>query len=488
MKDIFLNYLEVSVTTGMIICLLLLLTAFLNKRYTAKWKYWIWLLLAVRLLIPVNLSVVDAPVIINFITEEQRIQDAVVIDTTSKNVSEEQLLPLYWKPIQVSPIQHEINSNIFPWKQSVSVLEIFYILWFAGIVVFLFYHGIRNYLYRRNVLLGARECENKKWSELPGKAEIPIPFLVSSNVQSPMIIGLFMPILVLPEKEYTAQELQFILQHEMIHYHRKDLWYKLLLLLANAVHWFNPLVYLMFREAGVDLEYACDAEVVKEKDFDERKLYVVSILNHISDAKMSARNLSTYFYGGKKNMKNRFENILYGDGKKKGKLAFLLMMCVVLCAGSLMACSIKDNPENLPDGYVLIEEMNCAVKLPESWDGKYVILYEAFDDTLDGAAFTQVASYEDGYYHGYGEVGTVFFLIREKGNITQEELYNGPVSSILLMQEGGYTYYYSEPSDVQVPEVFLENPTEKEQAIAQEYLRMYQDIEEICESIIYVEK
>ena len=186
-------------------------------------------------------------------------------------------------------------------------------------------------------------------------------------------------------------------------------------------------------------------------------------------------------------MKNRFENILYGDGKKKGKLAFILMMCAILCAGSLMACSIKDDTKNLPDGYVLIEEMNCAVKLPESWDGKYVILYEAFDDTLDGAAFTQVASYEkDEYLHGYGEVGTVFFLIREKIIVTQEELDNGPVSSSLLMQEGGYTYYYCEPSDVQVPEIYLTNPTEKEQAIAEEYSQMCQDTEDICESIIYV--
>ena len=50
----FLSFLEISIPISLIIALLLLFTSFLNKRYAAKWKYWIWIVLALRLLIPIG--------------------------------------------------------------------------------------------------------------------------------------------------------------------------------------------------------------------------------------------------------------------------------------------------------------------------------------------------------------------------------------------------------------------------------------------------
>lgn len=58
------------------------------------------------------------------------------------------------------------------------------------------------------------------------------------------------------------QALYFILKHELIHYKQKDLWYKLLLLMAQVIHWFNPLVYIMVEQAEQDLEARCDLKVV----------------------------------------------------------------------------------------------------------------------------------------------------------------------------------------------------------------------------------
>ncbi len=52
--NLFLSILEISISVGLIVLALILLSPFLNKRYAAKWKYWIWLFLALRLLIPVG--------------------------------------------------------------------------------------------------------------------------------------------------------------------------------------------------------------------------------------------------------------------------------------------------------------------------------------------------------------------------------------------------------------------------------------------------
>ena len=77
---------------------------------------------------------------------------------------------------------------------------------------------------------------------------------VCRKIHSPMITGLFRPTLLLPHEDYEKADLEVILKHELIHFRRNDLWFKLLLILANALHWFNPFIYVMVREANRDIE------------------------------------------------------------------------------------------------------------------------------------------------------------------------------------------------------------------------------------------
>lgn len=67
---------------------------------------------------------------------------------------------------------------------------------------------------------------------------------------SPMLLGIIKPQIILPQREYTKEGMEYILSHEMTHYKRKDLWVKLLIITARTIHWFNPFVCLMEREAG----------------------------------------------------------------------------------------------------------------------------------------------------------------------------------------------------------------------------------------------
>ena len=58
-----------------------------------------------------------------------------------------------------------------------------------------------------------------------------------------MMTGFVKPRILLPDADFTTDELRLILKHELVHYKRRDLWYKGLVLAANAIHWFNPAVY-----------------------------------------------------------------------------------------------------------------------------------------------------------------------------------------------------------------------------------------------------
>ena len=99
-----------------------------------------------------------------------------------------------------------------------------------------------------------------------------IPIVSCDRADSPMVLGFIHPVLVLPAEEYSDEELYFIFKHEFIHYKRHDVCLKLLFVLANAVHWFNTVIWLMQREAVVDMELSCDKRVMLDADYTAKKL------------------------------------------------------------------------------------------------------------------------------------------------------------------------------------------------------------------------
>lgn len=326
LTDIFTSLIEVSITIGIIILALMLLSSMLNKAYAAKWKYWIWLILAVRLILPLNFSFPQAPVQLNMPDEQ------IVVYQPEDSV-----------PIQALPVP-QTAPNIESAEHAITLVQIGMMIWLAGFLLFLIREFIGYRLFRKQALrwscpiLNEQIVEqlNRLSSEMGIKKQI-VP-LISEKVSSPMMLGFIKPLLFLPHENYADADLRFILKHELIHTKRRDIWYKLLLLFANAVHWFNPLVYLMFREASKDMELSCDDEVTKGASFDERKQYSETILASIRHQYSHQTTLSTYFYGGAKTMKERFGNILDTKKKRNGSIVFLIVLVSVAIVGGMVSC------------------------------------------------------------------------------------------------------------------------------------------------------
>lgn len=82
----------------------------------------------------------------------------------------------------------------------------------------------------------------------------PMGLKVCGSIGTPMMVGFISPRILLPKADFSEDELCFILKHELIHYRRGDLWYKCLVLAATAVHWFNPIVYMMAKAIDIQCE------------------------------------------------------------------------------------------------------------------------------------------------------------------------------------------------------------------------------------------
>ena len=87
------------------------------------------------------------------------------------------------------------------------------------------------------------------------------------------------PVIVLPQREYSADELENILRHELAHLRRRDIIYKWFAAAVTALHWFNPLVWVAYILFCRDIELACDEKVVKGLDGAARADYSQALLS-----------------------------------------------------------------------------------------------------------------------------------------------------------------------------------------------------------------
>ena len=167
-----------------------------------------------------------------------------------------------------------------------------------------------------------------------------------------MIIGFGLPMLVLPEEAYRPEELAFILKHELVHLKRGDVYVKLLLIMSKAMHWFNPVIWMMQKEAAADMELSCDERVLQGTDCIVRKAYMEMLFSMINRACAKKHIFSAQFYGEKQIMKKRFRNILTKPQKRNGLFILACAMILAACLETLVGCSAvdgkKDNEITLP--------------------------------------------------------------------------------------------------------------------------------------------
>ena len=354
--------LELTLPMALVIAVLLAAGPLLGRRFTAKWRYWAWLLIAVRLLLPVVITlpqpVVTLPqpkgVFTYPVSREEpaptapaQVGDPIqVVPGAAENDPYQQIKTGTTAPTGPStetpkPAEPAITPTPAG-TRSIPVMEAVGWCWATGAALFLLWQ-LGSYLALRAKLSRSRRpltdeailAVLERESAAAGRQK-PLP-VYTAAVGSPMIVGAIKPTLLLPELELSTEQLSLVFRHELIHYRRRDIWYKLLLMLANAIHWFNPMVWLMVYAADRDLELSCDEAVVAGRDEAYREEYGRCLLAVVR-AGMSRRTLfTTNFYSGKKTLKNRLATIFDTTKKHRGTLALAALLLAAAVAGFLVS-------------------------------------------------------------------------------------------------------------------------------------------------------
>ncbi|MGN8875525.1 M56 family metallopeptidase [Pseudoflavonifractor sp. HCP28S3_F10] len=340
---------EVSLAMTAVIGGLLALTPVLDRRFAPAWRYWVWLAVAVRLVIPLNISLPGAPVRLAAPAAEYRI-----------TVSPEPADVSAVRPLPTGPAAGEAEEGGPTVLGSVSGSALIpadgavFVLWAAGASGFLLWQGADYLRFRRTV---------RRWSRKAGEYG-GLPVWECPLAESPLLMGFRAPVIVLPQG-LEGEEREFALLHEYTHFVRRDLWYQLLLTAANALHWFNPAVWLFRRAAGREAELACDAQILRGQGADYRRRYGAALLRTAVGGHASAAALTSRFSGGRRDLKRRFVSLMDGTPRRPGRLALAAAVCAALLAGSLVSCGEKTT---LPEG-LEIGELRVTVEENAFWSG-----------------------------------------------------------------------------------------------------------------------
>ena len=434
MENIFLTIFKISLTTSIVVLALIVLGSLINKRYAAKWKYRLWIILALRLLIPINYELPDAQLQITIPAEmgSQKVSEIFESEPLAATVYSEPLVmdpPAPWSqtmaPLTVEP---DIREKSQP---SVTLLQALSYLWAVGVICLLLWQLTSFFYYKGKLIKNGKTIKNpillEELNELCEKLGIrsSITFLTYSKAQSPMVLGFFHPVLVLPKEEYSREESYYILKHELVHLRRHDILVKFLLLLARDFHWFNPAIYLMQREAVVDMEIACDEAVVRGESFDQRKAYTETLLSNLHRQRSRGPLLSTQFSGGVRIMKKRFKNILTKANKKSGTILFAIIAVLTITVGAMVSYAKEDpTPEMTSDG--TFSGNATEEETPGQSAGEGDISTPGIEETDDLTADSSLAA-------GAGREATTTLTLLKEG--MEEE-----ASATLYVGEG-YSFY-----------------------------------------------
>ena len=385
------NLMQIGLTVSLAALVPLILRRLMKKRYPARMVCVVWAILALRLLIPVQLTLPQAPV--------------QVMPRTSYVVQSDQTafrqagLPVAQNPTRwVTGTQAEtLSAADTGTVKTVDITDILLTLWLAGVIACVLWQGIGYYRLIRSLKGTSCSVERadlhtilqEQCADLVIDREIPLR--VSSAADCPMLAGFIHPTLYLPDERISRTDAAFIFRHELTHYKHGDLWLKLLLLAARCLHWFNPLVHLIARFAQEDIEAACDDAVVRGHDGAYRRAYGETILRSAIAQAQKRKALVSCFGDDKKTLMRRFEGLFDKSVKKRG---VALVVMIALLVGSL-SCTIavgdRSTPQTTEERALLIANTFAQAYVDEDAEGFYKYL-DPSSENAEGDTFSTGAA------------------------------------------------------------------------------------------------
>lgn len=272
MAEVFKTVLMLSLFGFAATLLLLCIKPLASKRLSAKWQYYTYFALILAMLVPVYRLIPQR--------EAQRLSFGLsgTAPQSEAGFEEKKATPM---PTAL-PEKGIQQGEALPSQQKTEVFEVLSYVWLGGmsiylLVIFASYAAYLAKSRKGSVEITKNDIFDGVKKELKIKRRIRLK--MSDTPQAPVLVGTIAPVVYIPCREISDEAMHMIFLHELTHYKRRDLAVKWLAVLANAVHWFNPLCYLLCASLNEACEVSCDMAVVEGISDTKRKIYMETILD-----------------------------------------------------------------------------------------------------------------------------------------------------------------------------------------------------------------
>ena len=330
MNEFIKILLSLSVSGALLLLLILGLKPLYKNKFSKRWQYYIWIVVALRFLLPFT---PDTTIVGSLF---EKFDTAAITNEipTSPNVP----VPADTGNSKAEPIQTNREITTAAMREPVDKYVCLFFIW-SALALVLFVRKITVYQgFIQYIKAGSKEVSDIKilnlLSDCEEKLNIKTRVEISCNplIASPMLIGFLRPRIILPAHEWEDKELSYIFVHELIHYRQRDMFYKWLIQIVVCAHWFNPFVYLLEKEVNKSCELSCDEKVISVLDDTARREYGDTLISFLKSNNLYKSSLaSVTLTEGAEQLKERLGAIMKFRKKSKVIIAITTIFTVAAC-------------------------------------------------------------------------------------------------------------------------------------------------------------
>ena len=316
-----------SVAGGVLILFIVVIRALAIHRLPKTTFLALWMIAALRLLLPLSIPM---PFKIHI---DLDVFSDVVQKLPSGNIG----FPIPGES------RHAYDTGAVVSSPAAERISIFVILWLVGVLLLALYFSISYLRSMRKFRMSVPDNTPyiREWLNAHQIVR-PIEVRSSDLISSPLTYGILHPVILLPKKldRNDQAALQYVLTHEYVHIRRFDAITKILFAAVLCIHWFNPLVWVMYVLANRDMELSCDAWVIRMMGAKNRSSYALMLIK--MEEKRSGMS-ALYSHFGKNAISERIEAIM----KFKKTSIWACILALALIAGATTAFAAARTDDNM---------------------------------------------------------------------------------------------------------------------------------------------
>ena len=351
-----MSLLQMSFLGTVIILLIVVLRAVLINRLPKKTFLILWWIALIRLLVPFSIKSVTS-----IYSLLQSIYSDINPVRTAQTTT---FLPIHGN---MPEIANGLSEAMVQRTESISILSV---IWLAGLLLCFGFFAV-SYIKCYREFRFSLPVENdilEAWKEKhPLKRSLSIR--QTETIAAPLSYGVIRPVILMPKNTEwkNIYQLRYVLEHEYVHIRRLDMLTKLIMIAAVCIHWFNPLVWVMYILFNRDLELSCDETVVRRFGMDIKSVYATALIS-MEEKKSGLTPLCNSF--SKNAIEERIRAIM--KIKKTSKFAVIISAVLVICVTggfATSASSLEKNTETAQENgetTVALNEVNIREDEPLS--------------------------------------------------------------------------------------------------------------------------